>query len=179
MSNNDNESLARLVNVTVSRARGKFILIANLEYWIYKCRNSNNVFYTLLKDYEENALNVKDSLLTFMENDKKQIKSVVFFDEESYLDSLISDIRNAKEQIYISISDSPLNDDKEKKIYKSLKESIDRGIKVAVKAKEYVTLPSHWKGITWSTDEEVFPLILIDDQVLWYGTLVTKGAKMI
>lgn len=177
MSKNDNESLARLVNVAISRARGKLIVVANVEYWIHKCKDSkNNIFYTLIKDYKQNVLNINKNLVKTISNNNLQHRNIRLLTEELYLTALLRDIKKSKQKIIVSISDSSLGDEQEKAILQELKNVRSRGVDVAIKAEDYKSLPSYWKGSCWSTDETVFPLILIDDRILWYGAPVTKGA---
>ena len=33
----------------------------------------------------------------------------------------------------------------------------------------YPELPKHWKKYTRGTDNAIFPLIMIDDKITWYG----------
>lgn len=43
------------------------------------------------------------------------------------------------------------------------------------KALNYPKLPNDWKEITWASENAVFPLISIDDTVVWYGVPAFKG----
>ena len=50
LSRNENGSLMRLVNVALTRARGKFIAVADSRFWITKYKDKQNDFFRLL-DY--------------------------------------------------------------------------------------------------------------------------------
>ena len=48
MAKNEGGSVTRLINVALTRSRGKFIVIANKAFWLNKFE-SNNMFYSLIK----------------------------------------------------------------------------------------------------------------------------------
>ena len=49
------------------------------------------------------------------------------------------------------------------------------GIRVLCKTNGYEDLPDPWKAITWVSENTVFPLIMIDDNVAWYGIPKSRG----
>lgn len=179
MSKNENNSLTRLVNVAISRARGKLIVLANLDYWEHKYKDySNNMFYQLLSYLKDNSYVIRNNVTDILEGKKLKNKlKIEYFNKSAYFMKVSEDIKNAHSNIALSISDLILNDEEEKSICMELKRQSRLGVSVAVKAADYKKLPSHWKGLSWSTDENLFPLLLIDDSVLWYGIPVSKGAK--
>lgn len=175
MSKNENNSLTRLVNVAISRARGKLIVLANLYYWEQKYKDyGNNMFYQLLSYLKDNSYVIRNNVIEILEGKKSKIE---YFNKSTYFMKVSEDIKNVQSNIILSISDSSLNDEEEKRICMELKKQSSLGVSVAVKTADYKLLPSYWKGLSWNTDENLFPLLLIDDSVLWYGVPVSKGAK--
>lgn len=58
----DFNSILRLINVAVTRARGKFVTLANYKFWESNYKNSFHAFYCLLKYLQErgNVIQHKD-----------------------------------------------------------------------------------------------------------------------
>ena len=54
MARNEGGSVTRLINVALTRSRGKFIAIANKAFWLNKFE-SNNMFYSLIKYMSVNS----------------------------------------------------------------------------------------------------------------------------
>lgn len=44
-----------------------------------------------------------------------------------------------------------------------------RKVAEAMKSNDYASLPQHWKNYCRGTENATFPLIIIDDEVAWYG----------
>ena len=43
------------------------------------------------------------------------------------------------------------------------------------KTGDYENLPNGWKRYTWGTENAAFPLVMIDDKVVWYGIPKSRG----
>lgn len=172
MSKNDNGSVTRLINVAVTRARGKLITVANSRFWLKKFENTTHIFYRLIKHLldNENVLSVKEKQLqTYLSglNTGKNIRYFSCFEECS--ESLKKDLSKAKNRIIVSIPDGQLDPESEKTLLTWLQQEAGNGIRVLMKSNDYQSLPVAWKTMCWGTDDAVFPVILIDDSVVWYG----------
>ena len=49
------------------------------------------------------------------------------------------------------------------------------GVKILCKALDYKALPDEWKKFTWASEDAIFPLLAVDDTVIWYGVPEFKG----
>lgn len=49
------------------------------------------------------------------------------------------------------------------------------GVKILCKASDYKALPDEWKKFTWASEDAIFPLLAVDDTVIWYGVPEFKG----
>lgn len=87
----------------------------------------------------------------------------------------MQDVNDAKEKIVLSIPDASLEDGSSTVIYNALMRKIEDGIHIYCKSNEKDNLPDEWKSITHETTNAVFPLIVIDDKVIWYGMPVSQG----
>ena len=43
-----------------------------------------------------------------------------------------------------------------------------------MKTNDYTSLPDEWKAYCWGTEDAVFPLLMIDDRIIWYGVPDSK-----
>lgn len=172
MSKNDNGSVTRLINVAVTRAKGKLITVANSRFWVKKFENTTHIFYRLIKHLmdNENHLTIKDQQLQeYLKglNFGKNIHFYSCFNDCS--EALKKDLSKAKNRILISIPDGQLDSESEKQILSLIQKEAINGIRILMKSNDYSSLPAAWKNICWGTDDATFPILLIDDSVVWYG----------
>ena len=95
----------------------------------------------------------------------------------SYKDSieLVSkDFEKAQHKIIISIPDGQLLEDANP-IMEAIKKAEARGVDIFVKCNTFEQLPDEWKNYSVGTVNAIFPLILIDDNTMWYGIPASKG----
>lgn len=177
LSNNENGDVTRLINVAITRARGKFITIGNSKFWEMKFKNSSNIYYELIQYLRDNGLvtrNNKNNNLQSYIDSLDYGKKIHIYTEEYKIDyQLKKDIILAQNKIIVSLPDGKreYNDP----ILKLLKDAKESGIQVLCKASNYSGLPNDWKEISCESENAVFPLISIDDKIIWYGLPSFKG----
>lgn len=174
----DFNSILRLVNVAVSRAKGKFITIANRRFWVEnygvknQFANSNHTYYKLLEH-----LGTKGNVVQHMDN--RSLEKLVndlsinkgpefYLDENLYIEQLKKDILKARSKIVISLPSGKIKDENND-IVNLLDSAKNKGIVVMCKSNRYADLPDSWKKYAYGTDNAVFPIIMIDDEITWYG----------
>ena len=179
MSKNENQSLVRLINVAMTRARGKLIVQGNSQFWSYAMKEKNNFFLRLMEYMQKNSFNIKHAQNKSLEQMLLNLdfgKNIRYFDKENLAcKKLISDIEKAKNKIVISLPSSEMNIEFNKQIYNSLLQARRNFVSVYVKAIDYKSLPPDWKKISCTSENAIFPLIVIDDSVVWYGLPLAKG----
>ena len=179
MSKNENRSLVRLINVAMTRARGKLIVQGNSQFWSNVMKGKNNFFLRLMEYMQKNSFNIKHAQNKSLEQMLLHLdfgKNIRYFDEANLAcERLKLDIEKAKNKIVISLSSSEMNLEFNKQIYDSLIQSRKNGISVYVKAIDYKSLSPDWKKISCASENATFPLIVIDDSLVWYGLPLAKG----
>ena len=170
MSKNENGHVTRLINVAVTRARGKLITVANSKFWTNKFEGTSHIFYNLIQylKHKGNVVDIKEQVLDDYLKKLNMGKNIRYYSEmkESVKD-LIKDIHSAHEKIVISIPDGNLDKKTSETILKELQELY--GVRILMKTNDYTSLPKEWKGYCWGTEDAVFPLIMIDNRIIWYG----------
>ncbi len=173
-NNNEGNNVTRLINVAVTRAKGKLITISHNRFWMNKLTNKAHPLYKLLKYQELNGkVLMKEEICTYLSDDK--YRPMTFWRQGEYLDYLIEDIQTAKETIKISLPSGQLIKG-EGQLVQALLAAIQRGVEVGVKCNSYEALPEAWKKISVGCDNAIFPLIIIDNTKTWYGAPEARTA---
>jgi len=178
MSKNENSSVTRLINVAVTRARGKFIAVANGLFWKNNFEGKDNIFYQLVCyiSENENVVGVKDKILQDYFSAVYMGKNIMYYPELSdALEDLENDIGKARNKIVISIPDGQLDNEYGHYVLQMLLKAKQNKIQILCKSNAYNDLPEEWKKITWRAENAVFPVMLVDDRVIWYGLPVSRG----
>lgn len=94
-------------------------------------------------------------------------------DEQDAISVFEQDMKKAKWQTVVSLPSGELRET-EKQIFEMLDEADSRGIDIKMKSNDYAKLPEQWKKYCFGTENATFPLIVIDDEVAWYGLPTAK-----
>ena len=169
----DFNSILRLVNVAVTRARGKLITVANNKFWENNYKGTTHTFYRLVSYLLEKGNTIKhakDQSLEEMINLLTVKGGPEFYlNPEDYMAQFESDIKMAKGKIVVSLPTGSLDSKYEERICKLLEAEKKQGIQVLIKCNDYANLPAEWKKYTRGTDNATFPIVMIDDHITWYG----------
>lgn len=167
LSKNENNHVTRLINVAVTRAKGKLITISHNRFWQNTLGSTHHALYRLLKYQEQAGLTLsQDTLNTYLQS--HHYKGIDFYTDEDYLKPLLADLDHAKESIKVSLPSGQLlteDDQLEQALFAALK----RGLKLGIKCNTYKDLPPTLKKISVGTENAIFPLIVIDGTIIWYG----------
>lgn len=169
----DFNSILRLVNVAVTRAKGKLITVANSTFWNKHYKGTSHTFYRLisyLADKGNTVHHTEDKSLEKLISDLSLDGGPVFYLEpKEYMELFLKDISNSRGKIVISFPDGGIDSEYEDIICSHLEEKKKQGIEVLIKCNDYANLPERWKKYTWGTDNAIFPVIIIDEKITWYG----------
>lgn len=137
MSKNDNGSGTRLINVAVTRARGKLITVANRGYWVNKFSGSDHAFYKLVQHLLQkgNVVGVKDKLLQNYFEDLHLGKDILVFTTmaDAY-DLFAKDVGKSKKTLLVSIPGTAAFGVSEGHILNLFKKANDNGTRLMIKA---------------------------------------------
>lgn len=177
MSKNEGGAVTRLINVALTRSRGKFVAIANKTFWLNKFE-SNNMFYSLVK-YMSSSSHILDY---HAEGLKKYISSIYFGSSIKVFTSTISsnvdvldDIRNAKSNIMLMIPQGRINPEYAETILSEIYAKSRQGVAVAIVHDRMSSIPDIYQDISVSSDKVTMPLLFVDNTV-WYGLPIYSHA---
>ena len=174
----ERDSVSRLINVAVTRARGKLIAVANATFWENKFGGTQHAFYQLVKYLMESGkvVSVKEKTLApYIQQLPSTRNFCLYQDVNDAIDDFRLDVKKAQETVTISIPDGKLDAETQDVVLKIILDAAKKGIRILCKTNGYEDLPERWKSIAWASDDAVFPLIIIDDKVAWYGFPKSRG----
>ena len=169
--------VARLINVAITRGKGKVITVANARFWENVFKGTNHIFYKLLQHIKNGKHQVIDNhdktLQPYIESVNPGRMINIFMNEQDAISMFEQDMKKAKWQAVVSLPSGELRET-EHQVFEILDEADSRGIDIKMKSNDYAKLPEQWKKYCVGTENATFPLIIIDDEVVWYGLPTAK-----
>lgn len=169
--------VARLINVAITRGKGKVITVANARFWENVFKGTNHIFYKLLQHIKNGKHQVIDNhdktLQPYIESVNPGRMINIFMNEQDAISMFEQDMKKAKWQTVVSLPSGELRET-EHQVFEILDEADSRGVDIKMKSNDYAKLPEQWKAYCVGTGNATFPLIIIDDEVVWYGLPTAK-----
>lgn len=165
-----NDSANRLFNVALTRARGKFIGVANVNYLEEK-RLSKNLMLRKLIDAQKSENSCFNGEYFTHKNDMSE-SGMIFYNGKKRFEQrkqLLEDIQSAKQEIRLDIPDLLQTTSFVDKITTELQKKEHSGVKIYVRAENKQALPSKLKFFAIENSNAINPLLIIDKMVTWFG----------
>lgn len=168
LTSTGNNYANRLFNVALTRAKGKFIGVANVAYMDNKNLSNNLMFERMIETQRRKPSCLKGTELT---HQRKSISSSLmsFFDNNEGTKQFLNDIVAAKREIRIDIPDKPVDDAYARQLATALRTAKGKGITLFLRAENKQSLPSALKSLAIENPFLANPLALIDKRVVWFG----------
>jgi len=169
LTSTNNNYANRLFNVALTRARGKFIAVANVSYMENKNLSSNLMFSRLINRYKHTPQSIEgnkfaDVLLN------STYPCFQWLNAQDGTESFIRDLINAKKEILIDIpAEISCAEQVVSRICNALKQAKNSGVKVVIRAEEKLTLPRELKQFAVENRYIANPIALFDRQIVWFG----------
>lgn len=167
----DPDNITRLINVAITRAKGKLITVANDKLWNNLYTGTNHVLYRLLnyiKDGHKVISQSDKTLIPYLEDVNPENMLHIYTNENEAILMLEHDLEKTKDRVIVSLPSGKLRET-HGKVMQALEKAHDRGIDIWMKSNDYSELPDIWKRFCVETENATFPLIVIDDDIAWYG----------
>ena len=166
------DSIMRLINVALTRARGKFITVGNTHFWKNVFEGKQHTFCQLQSHILANGNHVShqnhklDSLLKDL-----HAKEIIRFytNDDDATNTYAKDLSVAKSKIVISLPSAKIDSTTLSVLLNGIIPAKKRNVRVLIKANEYAALPKELQEFTWGTDDATFPITMVDDKIVWYG----------
>lgn len=178
VSNKHNYS-NRLFNVAMTRARGKFIVVADREFInsgltkgrIERTKNSESLFHRLSRIAE-----AKNSLYTtydlYFIDDYKSNKNIsCFWVNEGIYNAYKHDLLCAKKHVQFNISSNITQDELYKTYQKEVNALERHNIYPDVYVDSYSNMKERYSSYIEKRNYVLYDLTIIDDEIIWVGNL--------
>lgn len=162
----------RLFNVALTRAKGKFVGIANINYMDNK-NLSDKLMLKQMIQYQKRSCFSGKTLIR--ENKRISGFNMSFFEINDGNNKFLSDIKNAKKEIHIDIPDSLVQSKFLYQIVSAIQGGQKRGIKIYIRAEEKNNLPSIIRPFAINFPKAVNPIAIIDKQIIWFGEPISNA----
>ncbi|MBR3313700.1 MAG: AAA family ATPase [Atopobiaceae bacterium] len=171
MSSKENGSVDRLVNVAVTRARGKLVTVSNDSFWGPPTVNRDNGFSRLALHHRtfDTVVAARGGSLEGLLRTLDFGPNIQLFNPADAEAGLLHDVGEAAQKIVISLPDGKLEEPFEGLLAQKLAEAKARGVDVLMKCYNWKDLPESWRGFGWQSDDSIFPLVMVDGEICWYG----------
>ncbi len=173
LSKNDGLAVTRLVNVAVTRARGKLVCLADREYWAGSVE-STNACRALVGHLSNSRVGGAD-----IQKAADPVCGVRLFTQAGQaLEELVHDIDAAQERVLVCLS-SVVSGVAGKQAAAELGEALcrarARGVEVAAKCAK---APAGWEVFSHGTEDAEQTLVVIDGRVIWCGKALLSGTTI-
>lgn len=156
----------RLFNVAVTRAKGKFIALANVAFMQNKNLSEHLMFSGLIKRWKKEAPAPAELI---DERIKNTFQCLKFYQEVDAAQDLLRDIQGARKEVRVDVPNSVVESCDLNRIAKAMTQALNRGVKVVVRAESVHKLAPCLKPFARENSSAVNPVIVIDKKVVWFG----------
>ncbi len=166
-----NNTANRLFNVALTRAKGKFILVANVDFLERKNISKKLIFTKAMNLIREEEHDVEgNNVFDEMKPSEIEEPAVYVEDRETSWEMFISDIKSAKSKVHIEVPDViDDNDDAIDELTEILKNKKEEGLEICIRLPEEVDVPEGLQEYTSLFGYVTNPVTIIDKKIVWFG----------
>ena len=157
----------RLFNVALTRARGKFVTVANTDYFHRKKISKKLLFRNIIDQYQ--GTNKCITADFYEKNEAVEDDFLNFYQREEALVRFIKDIKTSKKEIRMDLPDGVEDNDSLERIAEALTYAKKQGVKVYIRAENKESLPQCIKSRSISYPFAITPITVIDKKIVWYN----------
>lgn len=166
-----NDTANRLFNVALTRAKGKFVLVANRDYLERKKISKKLMFTKSINMILREKCDIEGNyVLDEMMPADLEEPIVYIEDRETSWNRFVSDIKRANKKIHIDIPDLiDDNDDAIKELIEVLAGKRDEGLEICIRIPEEIDLPEELQEYTRTFGYVTNPVTIVDRRLVWFG----------
>ncbi len=166
-----NDTANRLFNVALTRAKGKFVLVANMDFLSRKNISKKLIFTKAMNQLVKSETTIAGGyLLDELMPANKENANIYVEDRETSFSKYIEDIRNSKSRIQIDIPDViDDNDEAIQELTQILKIKQEQGVDISIRLPEEIDIPVGLQEYIKTFPYAKNPLTIIDKKILWFG----------
>ena len=166
-----NDTANRLFNVALTRAKGKFVLVANIDFLERKNISKKLIFTKAMnlirkEDHDVEGNYALDEMMPL----ETEEPIIYVEDRETSWERFISDIKSAKSKVHIDVPDViDDNDEAMAELIEALANKKDEGLEICIRLPEEVDVPEGLQEYTRVFGYVTNPVTIIDKKIVWFG----------
>lgn len=166
-----NDTANRLFNVALTRAKGKFILVANVDYLLRKNISKKLIFTKAINKmlFEKQKI-YGEFILDELKQKENEETHLYIGDKKTSWNRFLDDVNNAKVKIHIDMPDIIDDMDTEiKTLVEALAKKKNEGIEIIIRVSEDIDLPVGLHEFIERYEYVTNPICIIDKKTVWFG----------
>ncbi len=165
-----NNTANRLFNVALTRAQGKFILVANTDFLQRKKLSKSLLFRKAIDETKRKAAYIDaEEIIDLYHGENNGFKVMIGNREDSWEQYLV-DISGAKKSIHIDVPGLlEENEDSITELGEKLNAAASIGVEVLVRTEESLIIPSCIRKHKVNYGYITTPVTIIDNKTVWFG----------
>lgn len=166
-----NNTANRLFNVAITRAKGKFVLVANIDFFKRKNISKKLIFKKAIDQMIQQGCSISGRDILDEVTPRKQEEPIVYIENrEISWSKFIKDITSAKSKICIDIPDViDDNDEAIEKLVYVLDCKKKEGLDICIRVSEEIDLPVELQKYIKPFEYVRNPITIIDKEIIWFG----------
>lgn len=166
-----NDTANRLFNVALTRAKGKFILVANIGFLERKNISKKLIFTKAMNLIRKEKHDVRGNYVLDEMMPLETEKPIVYVeDRKTSWELFISDIKSAKNMVHIDVPDVIEDNDKAiAELAEILENKKAEALEICIRIPEEVDVPEGLKKYTREFGYVTNPVTIIDKKIVWFG----------
>lgn len=173
LTSKKNNTADRLFNVAITRTQGKFILVANKEYFFRKHISKELMFTQAMNVMSKNDIAIHgDELFELLGTEEDEIPEM-FLGDRDEVDSwerFLDDIRDATKEIFIDMPGAMDDDiDALEEFVFALDNAKRKDVNICIRVADSVTLSKDLNRYRMNYSYVTTPVTIIDNEKIWFG----------
>ena len=172
LTSTNHNTANRLFNVAMTRARGKFIGVANIDFLKRTGFSDTFLFKNMINQFEDQAM-TGEKLTRTRHNIANA--GLDIYEEGVGDQAYLEDLRSAKREIRIDIPKELYNSTVLADIEIAVSEAKKRNVKVYIRAEDKNSLPASIRNQTIKNSHAIDPITLVDKKIIWFGEPASRA----
>ena len=170
---NDLLTSDRLINVAISRTKGKFIFVGNKDYLIEKVPKSKKVISNFFRYIADKNLFVREyPILNYIQNSDQTICST----QTTLYERFLNDLERTYDEVCMDINGGFGSIAIQREIENVLVTLYERGIKISVRFDMDTPIPDALKEFASNSYKVLNTITIIDGEMIWINMPFNNGA---
>lgn len=171
LESSNNNYANRLFNVAMTRAKGKFIALGNIDYMMDKMLPNTLLFRKFINEIKYGNYPYRDFTNLFTKDIKQETERMTLSKDKDE-NSFYEDLQSAKKSIQIDLPGQILSEQAvshNKQFFQLIQQLKKKGIQVSIRVPNKSKIANCYQKYIVENKEVKVPITIIDKKIIWYG----------